>query len=120
MRDDSVKQLRRQVLVEGLIDWVSLSLLVGMAEALEPEADEQRVRRIVLGTIEELLSEGLVVVGSLDTDLSGVTPWSGDRSDAIARIESEFVSLRDSPSRAMDGWLQNTPAGDAAAKALSN
>ena len=118
LSNDTVRQLRRQVLAEGLVDWVSLPLLVGMTRDLEPTADDERMRHVVLTTIQELLTEGLVVVGTLKTDLSGVAAWATDVSGSIDRLASEWVLLRHSATKVMDAWLENTPAGDEAARGM--
>lgn len=112
----TVRKMRRQVLAEGLVDWVSLPLLVGMTREMDPTADDERMRHIVLTTIQELLTEGLVVVGTLKTDLSEVAAWPTNVSGSIDRLASEWAFLRHSATRVMDAWLENTPAGDEAAR----
>jgi hypothetical protein len=116
----SREQLRRTALIEGLYDWVSLRFLASTARALEPGANEDRVRELVLDTLRGLLREELVVLGTLEGESRRVIPWSDDVTVSLDRIQREWEQLLTDPYLVMEAWTDNTSVGDKLAREMAS
>ncbi|MDH6109605.1 hypothetical protein P3T36_000376 [Kitasatospora sp. MAP12-15] len=101
----------REVLVEGLDDWVSVIALVRYSMESEPDNFE-KLTSDILG---ELLGDGLVAVGDLGE--TGFERRPGNAEDNARRVLRE---LKEGSWNPPDGgcWLCNTDAGDARARLL--
>jgi hypothetical protein len=89
-------QVRENLLIEGLQDWISLgevhSDFFGQDAAQAPPVHE--VQELTLNMIRELVSDGLFVMGmpspSKDNP-TGFTPWDLPLDVAMAKIEDTYV-----------------------------
>lgn len=106
----------RDVLVEGLSDWVDLGFARQYVKDEVGDVPATQLREQTIKVLAALLDAGLFVAGDLSR--AGFTAWPLDSSEAIARIRDEW-DVADAPLRPGDvGWLQITEDGRAVAQRL--
>jgi hypothetical protein len=107
--------LKTAVLTEGLDDWVHLLAIDFAAQRLHPSLGQGERQELIIDVVEQLLSDVLAEAGTV-TENGGFVALHEPTSDVIQRVRVAF--LDDNPN--MWGyavWLNNTPAGDALARA---
>jgi hypothetical protein len=115
-RDDA-NRLSGEVLVAGRGDWVGLWEVVRTARELDAGPQED-VPRVVVSVIRALHERGLVRIGCPRSG-GGFEPWPLSSEQAAARIVQEWQELGErDPDIGEICWLENTPAGDEAARRL--
>ncbi|GAA1376263.1 hypothetical protein [Streptomyces beijiangensis] len=101
-----INQIAKEILSEGLDDWVRLTAFIYHVEEFTNSATERRAAFVE--TLIFLLEEELMVVGDLGDQ---VIPWPGDADAVVARAVRECERLDWDPR--LDGcWFANTDAGD--------
>lgn len=107
---------KADVLIGGLDDWIYASWVTNSIwELTEPKWR----RTMTIGLIAELLTEGLMIAG--DVDSNGHHPWPCTTGEAIGRITRDWLTdwKDEIPTPGAIVWLANTPAGnDLARKVL--
>ncbi|OBA98131.1 hypothetical protein A5662_16390 [Mycobacteriaceae bacterium 1482268.1] len=93
-------QAAAKVLVYGTIDWVELGQIHWRVKEVSPDAPIDTVQQRTLDLISELVSGGLMVVGSIDTGAHGFVPWDCSVAEALSRIRSVYVDRYDDTA----GW----------------
>jgi hypothetical protein len=116
---DDVKE---RLLIEGLQDWIYLSW-IHQAFAFENHAPKRPVaeaQRLTLEMIQELVTEGLFVLGEPDNKRpSGFTRWNMSLDEAMAEIEDAYVTnFEDRWNWVTCAWLELTEKGKALALKL--
>lgn len=101
----------RELLEEGLDDWVPVDRLLGLAEDVAPEGAEE-VRDVAVELLRWLLAGGLTAVGDLGE--SGFEAWPETGDELLAKAVRVLDGFGWSPQGGAY-WLANTPKGDAAA-----
>ena len=107
--------LRTAVLTEGMDDWVHLLAIDIAAERLHPHLAQGARHGLIVEVIAQLLNDALAEAGTV-TEKDGFVALREPTSDVVQRVRGAF--LNENPD--MWGyaiWLNNTPAGDAFARA---
>ncbi|MFF7634365.1 hypothetical protein ACFZB9_14610 [Kitasatospora sp. NPDC008050] len=97
----------REILREGLDDWVPVDTLLWYVRQESP-APEESFKATFVETIRYLLSEGLMLVGEIGE--SGFEPWPGTVSQIIERLVAACDAVSWTPFGSVC-WLSNTSAG---------
>lgn len=105
MRDADL--LTKEILVEGLDDWVPVDRLIGRARELRPSGEE--CKSLFRQALDLLLSQGFAVAGEVGDE--GFVPWSGSVPQVMERVVSQCEELAWEPLGA-GCWLANTRVGD--------
>jgi hypothetical protein len=110
-------ELERELLVEGLGDYVGLWEFASWLRTHEPSATDEEVRRKATEAVRRLVVGGHMSPGAL-TDGGGFSPWTSDAGESLQRIDREWRALGRDPTIAEICWFSNTPSGDALAREL--
>jgi hypothetical protein len=103
--------LIEDLLSSGVLDWVSLAEVDGIA-ARSGLPDASQRRHLAIGLIAEVLVKGLMVAGS--TPPGGFVPWDITPADQLERIAREWLAKADTDLWIGEiGWLRNTELGNA-------
>jgi hypothetical protein len=103
-------ELRAAILAEGLDDWVPLLTVHFVAEKLWPAVDEAQIRERITSTIQGLIEQRLVEIGTVSD--AGFSSWNIE-SDVVRERLLEAFATEDENTWGFAAWLNNTPAGDA-------
>jgi len=103
----------RNLLDEGLDDWVPIDSVIGESRALAA-SEGGDMRQIASAIIRKLISGGLMVPGVIGSN--GFEAWVGSTEELVERVVSECEDLRWAPFGA-GCWMANTERGDRAARA---
>jgi hypothetical protein len=105
----SDSEVSREILVEGLHDYIGLwSVLWHFRDLPDPALRRQKAMALV----KEFLGNGWFEAGFPTSDGRGFTPWQSDSTDSISRIEKEWDALGREPNIGEVVWLNITPAGE--------
>ena len=108
-----ISDLAKQILRNGLDDWVPLGAVAGLVRKSGLSSD-QAIRAATAALVKELTSEGLAVLGR-------VTPHGFVLISEPAAIAIDRIVSASSPDAGdawhFDAWLSNTEKGDALIKA---
>jgi len=108
----TINKIIREVLIEGLDDWVPVDRVIGMArESRNCEGEDYK--SLTLKTIESLLKRGFVLVGEIGA--TGFEAWPGSVAEIMSKVANLLDSLEWMPQGAAC-WLVTTPLGDAQAE----
>ncbi len=107
----TLNELDRDVLIEGLADWINVWMVVGM---IGNDTKSPRARNEAVQAIGSLIERRLVMVG--DIGAAGFQPWLGNTKKCVDRLHSLIREPHSSPAHGDLAWLANTPAGDEAAR----
>lgn len=116
----SKQALQTDLLLRGLEDMLQLVEIisrVGEHSGIDRHND-QAVMKPTLCVISELLHSGYAIAGDVVKDDEGllhVRPWGLPPSDAVTRIEREWLDLEEPPNLGDVVWLELTDAGRAEA-----
>jgi hypothetical protein len=102
------KAIIRELLVEGLDDWVPVDRLIWLARE-ESEQSGGDFRSLAIELLTELMRDGLMDIGELGD--TGFEPWSGDADAVLARLVTALDQVDWMPAGGVC-WLANTPQGD--------
>ncbi|MFF0067218.1 hypothetical protein ACFYRC_38135 [Streptomyces sp. NPDC005279] len=98
----------RELLVEGLDDWVPVDRLIGLArEAAEPSSGD--FRALAGEVLADVVRGGLMAVGEIGD--TGFEPWAGDDDAVLHRVVVALDRVAWIPAGGVC-WLANTPEGD--------
>ena len=112
-----VSDPRREILLSGLDDWVSLAEARSLVqESLPPAATARDVRSRTLSVVDGLLRDGLMDAGQLRPRFIA---WNGAPDDVLQRIAGEWPA-EDEVRVGEICWLASTPAGKALAHRLAD
>jgi hypothetical protein len=109
-------QVRENLLIEGLRDWIYLSEVHSafMSETGPPRPVHE-VQQLTLNMIRELVSDGLFVLGvpsRTKDDPTGFTPWNLPLDVAMAKIEDAYVKHFDDRHNWITMvWMNQTDKG---------
>ena len=101
----------KDVLIEGLDDWVPIDQLLWAAG--EYPAGRTRQERLV-ELLRYALSSGLIEVGELME--TGFVAWTGDADEQVRRVTADLDRLDWAPQLGSSVWLSNTAKGDELAR----
>ncbi|WP_330271725.1 hypothetical protein OG205_32370 [Lentzea sp. NBC_00516] len=96
------------MLIDGLMDWVSVDMAIGCAREAAAENGGD-FKSIAIAVIEHLLLGGLMVPGDLGE--SGFEAWPGSPSELVDKVIRQCESFNWDPQGAAC-WLSNTETGD--------
>ncbi|WP_253772853.1 hypothetical protein [Goodfellowiella coeruleoviolacea] len=98
----------REVLLEGLDDWVPVDRVIGMARELAEE-DGEEFRGLATSVLELVLRRELMTVGEIGE--SGFESWLAPADAVVASVVARLDGVDWLP---LGGacWLANTSAGD--------
>ncbi|MGR4880275.1 hypothetical protein ACIPUC_12670 [Streptomyces sp. LARHCF249] len=98
----------RELLDEGLDDWVPVDLLVTLAYELSEQSGESE-RDIAARVLSHLLHSGLMQVGELGE--TGFEAWPEEADAAVRRVIEALDAVEWDPELGVC-WLANTPEAD--------
>jgi hypothetical protein len=104
--------LQREILHNGLNDWVPLRAIEGYAKHLG--VPEGRARAVILDLLRDLGQTRLVEFGTVNRD--GFTLWAEPVAFSLAKIDHDWAL--GPGARGFRCWTRNTPAGDEMARRL--
>lgn len=101
----------RELLVEGLDDWVPVDRLIGLVRESEGLRDKE-FKEAATGVLDHVLRRELMAVGELGE--SGFEAWPGTVEENVAKAVATLDKLNWEP---LGGacWLSNTAKGDSEA-----
>ena len=103
--------LIEDLLSSGVLDWVSVAEVDGIAARSELPDPNQR-RHLAIGLVAEVLLKGLMVAGS--TPPGGFVPWDITPAEQLERIACEWLAKADTDLWIGEiCWLRNTELGNA-------
>src|SRR5436305_6985689 len=104
----SNESIIRDLLIEGVEDWVPIDTLIGLANESE-KSEGGNFKEIVASILDYLLKDDLMVAGEIGN--SGFEAWAGDADSIARRI---IARLDEVDWRPFGGvcWLANTSKGD--------
>lgn len=102
------EEICREILEEGLDDWVPVDRMVGLARELSERCGVSH-RDVTEKVLARLLHRGLVTVGDLGE--SGFEAWAGDADGVVRRVVQALDEVAWEPAGGVC-WLANTSAGD--------
>lgn len=116
MDDSCYEQVKENLIVEGLRDWISLREVHGDLVAAEaPQTPLAKVQKQTLQLIRQLVGDGLFILGTpspTKADRAGFTPWDLPLDAAMARIEAAYVdNYDDRDSWYFMVWMDQTDKG---------
>ena len=114
------EQLRRELLISGLYDWVPLAQ-VDSAISRDDLAETPPLAHqdLVLRTIRTLVEDGLMEIGDLPDAGEKFAAWNLSVDATMERVTDCFVRHHDNPTLwEFSIWLNLTDAGERTAKAL--
>jgi hypothetical protein len=93
-------QVRENLLIEGLMDAISLGEVhtAFMYEGHTPKRSLHEAQKLTLNMLRELVSDGLFVLGTPSPSKgnpTGFTPWDLPLDGAMAKIEDTYVKRFD-------------------------
>jgi hypothetical protein len=109
------RDLKTAILIEGLDDWVPLVEVDLIAKRLHQNLDRGARHELIIMVMQQLMDDALAEPGTV-TEKDGYSALREPTSDVIQRVRGAL--LDENPD--MWGyaiWLNNTPAGDAFARA---
>ncbi|MGJ6127220.1 hypothetical protein QN239_32065 [Mycolicibacterium sp. Y3] len=116
MRPESARNLRQELLYDGLYDWVSLAEADSDADKFCPDVPEPQRRELLLDTLRELVVEGLFDAGSLDTPDGRFAAFDEPLDEVMARIRHAYIDCNDDTSHwVFRFWFELTDKGTAVA-----
>ncbi|MGC4987498.1 hypothetical protein ACLQ18_44230 [Streptomyces sp. DT193] len=101
----------RELIEEGLDDWVPVDTLLGLAEDMAEDRGA-KFRGVAVDLLTLLLNSGLMDVGDLGE--SGFEPWPERGDELLAKAVAVLDGFDWFPQLGAY-WLANTPKGDAVA-----
>ena len=101
-------EIYRELLEEGIDDWLPVDRLIGLAGQLSAQSGEGR-RDLTEKLLGHLVRGGLMQVGDLGE--TGFEAWPGDADSAIRRVLESLDAVAWQPAGG-GCWLANTAAGD--------
>ncbi|WP_155984812.1 hypothetical protein [Saccharomonospora piscinae] len=109
MRVD-LEKIKKVILVDGLVDWVSIISPLFAARQILGGAGEREALPLAIQAVKELLREGLILVG--ETSRRGFEPWTGSLASIEQRLDWEAKNI-EFPVRFGDiCWIDNTERGE--------
>jgi hypothetical protein len=104
-----------EILARSTDDWISAAEVIDVAR-ISGETDPKKLRVISLDIIRQLVMDGLVVPGDVDT---AFRPWDCTPSEAVARIVEDWMA-RDDPFVMIGDivWLDATQEGQRIGEAI--
>ncbi|MFG2577247.1 hypothetical protein [Streptomyces sp. NPDC048481] len=102
------KAIIRDLLVEGLDDWVPVDRLIWLARE-ESEQSGGDFRFLAIELLTELMRDGLMEIGELGD--TGLEPWSGGAEAVLARLVTALDQVGWMPAGGVC-WLASTSQGD--------
>ena len=115
MPEHSIGRLATEVLSQQTQDESELSWVIAIAQRLNPEADHDQLRNIVLRALLELLTNGFVEIRDYSRNREPQTViWTGPPEDQVTRIADEWDRLGRDPLFPSGEvcWVFNTLSGD--------
>jgi hypothetical protein len=118
MKTSEYDQVKENLLIEGLQDWITLGNVhtAFMYEGHSPKRPLQEAQDLTPKIIRELVSEGLFVFGvpsSSKDDPTGFTQWNVPLEAAMASIEDAYVGkFADRWGWTTMVWLSQTDEGE--------
>jgi hypothetical protein len=110
---------RDEVLLWGLVDWVELDRIHRYVADEHPGEPTAIIQNHTLDLIRSLVSDGLFLVGDLNTDDRRFKQWNVSLDEAIQRIRDVYVvNFEDQGTWPWFCWLALTGAGQKAAEAI--
>lgn len=116
-----MRTARENVLIHGLIDWVSLASIHTHVLEDHPEAPLSEVQDRTLSLVPSLVSEGLIEVGELSRKRGGFAAWDTPLDESMRRIVDLYVRrFDDTLGWPWEVWLKLTEKAVQVARALED
>lgn len=103
-----------EILDFGLYDWVQAVFVVYAIMREFPDRSMNETRRLTLEVVRQLLRDGLVKIG--DVGPEGFQEWPGDIDAQLMKASKKWDMIPGLPDLGDVFWLENTSAGDVAAR----
>ena len=107
--------IQRDILVEGLEDYVGLWEVARLVREAVRRPGEDAVRQAAIERLRPLLEGGYMEAGDLTPD-GGFAAWSSQGKGAVDQIDKRWRRLGRDPSISEICWLNNTGRGNALAR----
>ncbi|MFJ4910752.1 hypothetical protein ACIQCR_35065 [Streptomyces sp. NPDC093249] len=104
----------KDVLIEGLDDWVPIDHLIWAARKEMNDAPWQEFFTELLGF---LLENGLIQIGELAEE--GFSPWKGEVGEIVQLVVDDLEKLSWKPMLGSRAWMADTAAGKDLARTLT-
>ncbi|MGI0034425.1 MAG: hypothetical protein ACRD98_00960 [Nitrososphaera sp.] len=111
----TLNAIQRNVLIEGLDDYVGLWELAGHVRDVYGPLSNDTVREMVLGYLQPLISDKLIEAGFPKKD-GTFSYWSLNPEATIERISVNWQQLDRDPNLGEIVWFKNTKRGDTLAR----
>lgn len=102
--------IQRDVLTQGLEDWVGLWVVARLVRELLPAPTADEVRREAVQRLRPLIEGGYLEVGSLTPN--GFEAWRLQGAASVERIDGLWQRLGRDPNLPDNVYLSNTARGD--------
>ncbi len=109
--------LIREILQEGMEDWVPIWALPFLARSLGGARTSEEELLTSINLLRELLAREWVTAGEIID--GGFRSWSLTDAEVLDRIEREWRALSGGPNMGDIGWINLTEKGAVAAGTLS-
>lgn len=104
-------EIQKDLLAEGLEDYVGLWAFVWCARERMGIEDPARRRSIAMGMVGQMLREGLMRPGDPEPDYSGFKLWELSTEESLSEIEREWDELGREPNIGEIAHFQITHRG---------
>jgi hypothetical protein len=114
-----MKTARENILIHGLIDWVSLAHVHSDVLQENRTAPPSEVQQKTLDTIRALVSDGLFELGDLSGEDGSFVAWNTQLDESMKRIYDLYVKHFDNNSLWIwECWLDLTEKGEKIAESI--
>jgi hypothetical protein len=114
-----MRTARENILIHGLIDWVSLAHVHSDVLQENPTASQSDLQKKTLDTIRSLVSDGLFELGDLSGEGGRFVAWETPLDESMKRIYDLYVKHFDDNSLWIwECWLNLIDKGERIAQPL--
>jgi hypothetical protein len=107
-QEGRIQQIRRALVEEGQSDVGGLWAVLGQVKAEMPSWTAEESKKATLEVIRDALNREELVVGEFrehDGKTTSFTPWQVSVTDALRRIDAEWVALGREPNLGDIAWF---------------
>lgn len=98
------EELKRVLLDDLNTDFTGLGFFISLAEDIIVPLNKIRAKKLVIETLTELLTEGIICAGMLEEE-GGFCAWEGSVSEIMEKIEKEWTELGRDPDINEVSWF---------------
>jgi len=103
--------IQREILIEGLEDYVGLWQVARSVRRTFGELPTERIRELALHRLKPLLDGALIEAG-VPAEGGSFACWGSDAATTLHRIDAEWRELGKDPNIPDICWFSNTEKGD--------